>query len=64
MHYTYIYKYTHTIYHIGPSLVAQMVKNLPAMREFYPWVWKIPLEKGTHSLLYSCLRNPMDEGVW
>ena len=26
------------------SLVAQMVKNLPAMQEtrFDPWVWKIP----------------------
>ena len=40
--------------HIGPtfsigtdwaSLVAQMVKNLPAMWE--TWVGKIPLEKGT-----------------
>ena len=24
------------------SLVAQMVKNLPAMQEIYPWVRKIP----------------------
>ena len=35
------------------SLVAQMVKNLPAMQEtgFDPWISKIPLEKGmaTHS---------------
>ena len=37
----------------GASLVTQMVKNLPAMRE--PWVrslgWEYPLEKGmaTHS---------------
>ena len=30
------------------SLVVQLVKNLPAMREsrFDPWVGKIPLEKG------------------
>ena len=37
----------------GASLVAQMVKNLPAMQE--TWVrslgWEVPLEKGkaTHS---------------
>ena len=35
------------------SLVSQMVKNVPAMREtgFDPWVGKIPLEEGmaTHS---------------
>ena len=42
------------IFHLGQaSLVAQMVKNLPAMRE--TWVqslgWEDPLEKGkaTHS---------------
>ena len=34
--YTYIYVYTHSHIHIGASLVAQMVKNLPAMRE--TWV--------------------------
>ena len=44
------------------SLVAQMVKNLPAMQE--TWVrslgWEDPLEKGlaTHSQ-YSCLENSM-----
>ena len=43
----------------GTSLVAQMVKNLPAMQE--TWVqylgWEDPLEEGmpTH---YSCLENP------
>ena len=26
---------------VGASLVAQMVKNLPAMHGFYPWVGKI-----------------------
>ena len=41
----------------GPSLVAQMVKNLPAMREI--WVrymcWEDPLEKGiaTHSSILA-----------
>ena len=48
-------------------LVAQGVKNLPAMWE--TWVqslgWEDPLEKGmaTHSS-YSCLENSMDRGAW
>ena len=44
------------------SLVAQMVKNPPAMRE--TWVrslgWEDPLEKGSHLLQYSGLENSMD----
>ena len=49
------------------SLVAQMVKNLPAMRE--TWVqslsWEDPLEKGTgYPLQHSCLENSMDRGSW
>ena len=49
------------------SLVAQMVKNPPAMRE--TWVqspgWEDPLEKGMAlPFLYSCLENSMDRGVW
>ena len=45
------------------SLVAQMVKNPPAMWE--TWVgslgWEDPLEKGTAiPLQYSGLENPMD----
>ena len=43
------------------SLVAQTVKNLPAMREtlVQPLGWKDPLEEGmaTHPK-YSCLENP------
>ena len=48
-------------------LVAQTVKNLPAMRE--TWVqtldWEDPLEKGmaTHSSILAW-RIPMDRGVW
>ena len=43
------------------SLVAQMVKNLPAQLE--TWVqslgWKGPLEEGMATVLqYSCLENP------
>ena len=45
------------------SLVAQLVKNLPAIWEtgFHPWVGKIPLEKGktTHSSVLG-LENSMD----
>ena len=50
-----------------PSLVAQMVKNLPAMRE--TWVqslgWEDPLEEGvpTHSSILA-RRIPMDRGAW
>ena len=55
--YTYIYVYTHSHIHIGASLVAQMVKNLPAMWE--TWVqslsWEDPLKKGmtTHSSILA-----------
>ena len=60
-----------------PSLVAQKVKHLPAIRE--TWVQSLgqedPLEKelATHSstlawngtpLQYSCLENSMDRGAW
>ena len=48
---------THFKYELWASLVAQMVKNLPAMRrwEFGPWVRKTPLEKGitTHSRILA-----------
>ena len=44
------------------SLVAQLVKNLPAMRE--TWVqslgWEDTLEKGKATLQYSGLENSMD----
>ena len=49
------------------SLVAQMVKNLPAMQE--TWVqslgWEDPLEEGmaTHSSVVAW-RIPMDRGTW
>ena len=50
------------------SLVAQMVKNLPAIQD--TWVQSLgqedPLEEemGTHSLQYSCLEDSMDKGAW
>ena len=48
-------------------LVAQMVKNLPAMRE--TWVgslgWGDPLEEDmANPLQYSGLENPMDREAW
>ena len=47
------------------SLVAQMVKNLPAMRETWVWSlgWEDPLEK-TYPLQYSGLENLLDRGDW
>ena len=47
----------------GISLVAQLVKNPPAMQK--TWVWSLgsedPLEKGTgYPLQYSALENSMD----
>ena len=51
----------------GASLVAQLVKNLPAIWE--PWVRSLgqedPLAKGKAiQLQYSCLENPADRGAW
>ena len=49
------------------SLVAQMVKNLPAMQEM--WVWSLGGEDSSgkrddNPLQHSCLENPMDRGAW
>ena len=49
----------------GASLVAQMLKTLPAVQE--TWVRSLsgedPLEKGM-AIQYSCLEDPMDRGAW
>ena len=46
------------------SLVAQMVKSPPAVREI--WVrslgWEDPLEEG-NPLQYSCLENPQGQRI-
>ena len=49
----------------GASLVAQVVKNPPAMQEtgFGPWVGKIPWRRNDNPLQYSCLENSMDRGA-
>ena len=51
----------------GASLIAQSVKNLPALQE--TWVqflgWEDSLEKEmANSLQCSCLEYPMDRGAW
>ena len=50
--------------HIGAFLVAQMVKNLPAMEETQVQSLGLedPLQKGI--LQYSSLENPIDRGAW
>ena len=52
---------SHIIVNVGASLVAQTVKNLPAMPEtWFRWLgWEDPLEEGNgNPLQYSCLENP------
>ena len=44
-----------------PSLMAQMVKDLPAMQET---LGRSPEEGNGYPLQYSCLENPMDRGAW
>ena len=53
---------------IRASLVAQTVKNLPAMQETEIWVWSLgqkrsPGEGNGNPLQYSCLENSMDRGA-
>ena len=63
----YIYIHTYIHIYIWASLVAQTVKNLPAMRE--TWVrslgWEDPLEEGmaTPSSILAW-RIPVDSGAW
>ena len=47
--------------HVWASLVAQMVKSLPAMQETRVWS---PGEGNGNPLQYSCLENSMDRGAW
>ena len=51
----------------GSSLVAQMVKNLPATAGdpgLTPGSGRCPGEGNGYPLQYSCLENSMDRGVW
>ena len=46
------------------SLVAQMVKNPPAMWGLVPGLGRSPGEGNGYPLQYSGLENSMDRGVW
>ena len=50
----------------GDSLVAQTVKNLPAMQEI--WIQSLgqkdPLRREWLPIQYSGLENSMDRGLW
>ena len=51
----------------GSSLVAQLVKSLPAMQEtrVQSLCREDPLEKGhDNPLQYSCMEKSVDRGVW
>ena len=48
-------------YHRGrASLIAQSVKNLPAMQDSIPGWRRFPREGNGNPLQHSCLENPMD----
>ena len=52
---------------LKPSLVAQLVKNPPAMQEDPGSIFgsgRSPGETNSNPLQYSCLENPMDRGAW
>ena len=52
-----------SFFNIRASLVAQLVKNLPAMQErpgFDPWVGKTPGDGKGYPLQYSGLENSTD----
>ena len=46
------------------TLAAQMVKNLPVMRETLTVMGRSPGEGNGNPLQYSCLENSMDRGAW
>ena len=52
---------------LGASIVAQLVKNLPAIQKTLVQFlgWEVPLEAGmaTHSSILAW-RTPMDRGAW
>ena len=67
-HFPHLFSQLPTHHHqTGPSLVAQVVNNLPTMQD--TWVqslgWKDPLEKGmANTLQYSCLENSTNRKTW
>ena len=67
LHLFYTFSIIVTSISLEPSLVTQMVKNLPAMWETWIWSlgWEDPLEK-TMTTHFSILawRTVMDKGAW
>ena len=53
--------YANPLQYSWASLVAQMIKNPPAMRE--TWLQSLGWEDGK-PLWNSCLEKPMDRGAW
>ena len=54
---------SHQLQYSWASLVAQMLKNLPVMRE--TWVWSLPWQDPHgNPFQYSCLENSMNRGAW
>ena len=53
---------------MGASLMAQMVKHLPAMQETWvqsiPGLGRSPGEENGNLLQYSCLENSTNRGAW
>ena len=50
---------------VWASLVAQMVRNLPAMQEMKVWsLGQIDGEGNGYPVQGSCLENPRDGGAW
>ena len=49
------------MYTLETSLIAQLVKNLPAMQKTQ---FQFLGEGDGNPLQYSCLENPMDRGAW
>ena len=53
---------------LSASMVAQIVKNLPAMQEnpvpSIHGLGRSPEEENGNPLQYSCLGNPKDRGAW
>ena len=56
----------HSLFIVWAPLVAQMVKNSPAMQEILvqSWPGRTPGEGNGSPLHYSCLENPTDRGAW
>ena len=67
IHVPYMYMYIYVLRLLWVSLVAQTVKNLPAMWESWVWSlgWEDSPEEGTatHSSILAW-RIPMDRGAW